>query len=141
MQIKRSLPWLVWACRAGTRDFCSALAALVGPVPVQNIFSSPSNFSFVPITQLAGQAAVLGHLSLNMSLLPTSLTRLRFFASPHTQENSTLLSYLCFVTQYFLGIFLLSTVPDKYFEKIKRMNLSFGYPAKKGCSLRIRRIR
>jgi hypothetical protein len=26
-----------WACRAGTRDFCSALAALVGPV--QNIFS------------------------------------------------------------------------------------------------------
>jgi hypothetical protein len=30
------LTWLVrWACRAGTRDFCSALAALVGPV--QNI--------------------------------------------------------------------------------------------------------
>ncbi len=28
-----------WACRAGTRDFCSALAALV--VPVQNIFSPP----------------------------------------------------------------------------------------------------
>ncbi len=31
------LPWLCWrACRAGKRDFCSALAALVGPV--QNIF-------------------------------------------------------------------------------------------------------
>jgi hypothetical protein len=39
-QIKGVLPWLVcWACRAGTRDFCSALAALVGPV--QNIFFSP----------------------------------------------------------------------------------------------------
>ncbi len=32
--------WLVcWACRAGTRDFCSALAALVGPVKI--FFSSP----------------------------------------------------------------------------------------------------
>ncbi len=31
------LSWLVrWACSAGIRDFCSALAALVGPV--QNIF-------------------------------------------------------------------------------------------------------
>ncbi len=30
--------FLGWACRAGTRDFCSALAALIGPV--QNIFSS-----------------------------------------------------------------------------------------------------
>jgi hypothetical protein len=28
------LPWLdCWACRAGTRDNCPALAALVGPVP------------------------------------------------------------------------------------------------------------
>jgi hypothetical protein len=35
--MKGVLPWLVdWACRAGTRDFCSALAAQVGPV--QNIF-------------------------------------------------------------------------------------------------------
>ncbi len=34
---EKVLPWLVcWACRAGTRDFCSAWAALVGPV--QNIF-------------------------------------------------------------------------------------------------------
>jgi hypothetical protein len=31
------LPWLVcWTCVAGTRDFCSALAALGSPV--QNIF-------------------------------------------------------------------------------------------------------
>ena len=28
-----------WACRAGTRDFCSALAALVDPV--QNVFYAP----------------------------------------------------------------------------------------------------
>jgi hypothetical protein len=34
---ERVLPWLFhWACRAGTRDFWTALAALVGPV--QNIF-------------------------------------------------------------------------------------------------------
>jgi hypothetical protein len=32
-QMKGVLSWLVrWACRAGTRDFCSALAALVGRV-------------------------------------------------------------------------------------------------------------
>ncbi len=32
VQIKGVLPYLVrWARRAGTRDFCSALAALVGP--------------------------------------------------------------------------------------------------------------
>ncbi len=43
-----------WACRAGTRDFCSALAALVGLVHFN---------SFVLIAQQAGQAAVLGHLS------------------------------------------------------------------------------
>ncbi len=35
---KGVLPWLVrWACRAGTRDFCPALAALVSTV--QNIFT------------------------------------------------------------------------------------------------------
>jgi hypothetical protein len=39
-QMKGVLSWLVhWACRASARDFCSALAALVGPV--QNIFPSP----------------------------------------------------------------------------------------------------
>jgi hypothetical protein len=43
-QIKEVLPWSVrWACRTGTKDFCFALAALVGLV--QNIFSSPSTFS------------------------------------------------------------------------------------------------
>ncbi len=62
-------PWLVsWACRAGTRDFCSTLAALVGPV--QKIFFLAVHFfnSFVPIAQQAGQAAVLGLLSLNKCL-------------------------------------------------------------------------
>jgi hypothetical protein len=42
--MKEVLPWLVrWACRAGTRDFCSALAAEVDPV--QNIFSSSYTIS------------------------------------------------------------------------------------------------
>jgi hypothetical protein len=63
--MKGILPWLAyWACRAGTRDFCSVLAALAGPV--QNIFFLTIHFlnSFVPIAQQAGQAAVLGRLSL-----------------------------------------------------------------------------
>jgi hypothetical protein len=65
-QMKGVLSWLVrWACRACTRYFCSALAALVGPV--QNIFVLTVSVhyfnSFVPIAQQAGhsgQAAVLG---------------------------------------------------------------------------------
>jgi hypothetical protein len=49
-QMKGVLPWLVsWACRAGIRDFCSTLAALVAPVQ-------------------AGQAAVLGRLSFSKCL-------------------------------------------------------------------------
>jgi hypothetical protein len=37
--MKVVLPWLDrWACRACTGDFCSSLAAIIGPVPVQNIF-------------------------------------------------------------------------------------------------------
>ncbi len=69
VQIKGVLPWLVrWACRNGTRDFCSALAALVGPV--QNIFFLSVHYfnSFVPIAQQAGQEVVLGRLYLSMSL-------------------------------------------------------------------------
>jgi hypothetical protein len=39
VQMKGGLPWLVrLALRAGTKDFCPALAVLVGPV--QNIFFS-----------------------------------------------------------------------------------------------------
>jgi hypothetical protein len=63
--MKEVLPWLVlWACHAGTRDFRSALAALVGPV--QNIFFLAVHFfnSFVPIAHQAGQGVVLGFLSL-----------------------------------------------------------------------------
>jgi hypothetical protein len=50
VQLKGVLPWLVhWACRAGTRDFCSALSALLGPV--QNIFFLTVHYlnSFDPI--------------------------------------------------------------------------------------------
>jgi hypothetical protein len=69
VQMKGVLPWLVrWACRASTRDFCSALAALVGPV--QKNFSPTVHYfnSFVPVAQQAGQAAMLGRLSLSMCL-------------------------------------------------------------------------
>jgi hypothetical protein len=48
VQIKRVLPWLVrWACRAGTRDFSPALAALESPV--QNTFSHAVHY-FNPLT-------------------------------------------------------------------------------------------
>jgi hypothetical protein len=63
------LPWLCWrACRAGKRDFCSALAVLVGPV--QNIFFLAVHYfnSFVHIALQVGQAVVLGRLSLSMCL-------------------------------------------------------------------------
>jgi hypothetical protein len=68
-QMKGFLSWLVrWAGRAGTRYFCSALAALVGLV--QNIFFSTVHYfnAFIPIAQQAGQAAELGHLSLSVCL-------------------------------------------------------------------------
>ncbi len=57
-----------WACPAGTRDFCSALAALVGPV--QTIFFLAVHYlnSFVPMAQQAGQAAGLSRLSLSMCI-------------------------------------------------------------------------
>jgi Mg2+/citrate symporter len=50
--------------------FCSALASLVGPV--QTIFFLTDHYfiSFLPIAQQAGQAAVLGRLSLCMCLWP-----------------------------------------------------------------------
>jgi hypothetical protein len=69
VQMKGVLPQLFdWACRAGTRDFCPALAALVGPV--QNIFFLTVHYfhSFVPIAQQAGQAVGLGRLSLSTRL-------------------------------------------------------------------------
>jgi hypothetical protein len=63
-QMKGVLSWLV---PAGTRGYCSDLAALVGPV--QNIFSSPYTFQFLcPHRPVAGQAAVLGRLSLSVCL-------------------------------------------------------------------------
>jgi hypothetical protein len=68
--MKEVLSWLVrWPCRAGTRYFCFGLAALVGPV--QNIFVLTVQYfnSFVPVAQQAGQAAVLGRLSLSVLCL------------------------------------------------------------------------
>ncbi len=56
VQMKGVLSWLVrWAYRAGTRDFCSALAAVVGPV--QNVFFLTVYYfnSFVFVAQQAGQ--------------------------------------------------------------------------------------
>jgi hypothetical protein len=67
--MKEALSWLVsWASCVGTRDFCSALSTLVGPV--QHIFFLAVHYfnSVVPIAQQTGLAAVLGRLSLNVSL-------------------------------------------------------------------------
>jgi hypothetical protein len=69
IQMKGVLPCLVrWACRTGTRDLCSALAALVGRV--ENIFFLTVHYfnCFVPIAQQARRTAVLGRLYLSMCL-------------------------------------------------------------------------
>jgi hypothetical protein len=84
--MKGVLSWLVrWACRAGTRDFYSALAALVGPV--QNILSLAVNFfnSSVPIALQARQSAVLGRLSLGLFLWAIHVKRLYYNNDQQTQ--------------------------------------------------------
>jgi hypothetical protein len=66
-QKKGVLPWLVrLAYSASRRDFCSALAALVGPV--LNIFSSPYTISIPLSPSPSNLAVVLGRLSLKMCL-------------------------------------------------------------------------
>jgi hypothetical protein len=81
VQMRGVLPWLVhWAVVCGF--FCSALAALVGPV--QNMyFLTVHYFNFcVPIAQQARQAAVLDRLSLSMCLwVHTHLTPTFFLGS------------------------------------------------------------
>jgi hypothetical protein len=60
--MKGVLSWLVfWACRAGTSDFCSALAALVGPV--KKHFSSAYT------------------ISISLSLSPSKLGRQPFWVA------------------------------------------------------------
>ena len=62
--MKGVLPWLVrWACRAGTRDFCSALADLVGPLnpPPPTVHNLDS---FVPCIAQQAEQARLGRLSM-----------------------------------------------------------------------------
>ncbi len=72
VQMKGGLSWLVsWALRASTRDLRLALAALVGPVQSTFILTMHHFNLLVPIAQHAGQAVVLGHLSL--SVCPCSL--------------------------------------------------------------------
>ncbi len=72
---------LYWHENAGTRDFCSALAALVGPVQYNTFFSLYTTHSiqyiyfnyFVPIAKQTGQAAVLGRLSQRVYVSGTGL--------------------------------------------------------------------
>ncbi len=101
-----------WASCAVTRDFCSALAALAGPV--QNIFFLTVHYfsSFAPIAQQAGQAAVLGRLSLSMflcaSLTPCLLSLLSMwqveFANINMQaggdQRSKIKKWICAFVYY-----------------------------------------
>jgi hypothetical protein len=78
--MKWVLPWLdPWALGAGTRDFCPALATLVGRRPSTNIvffFTVHYFTSFVPIAQQAGQAVVPSRLSHIMCLCLTGVDSL-----------------------------------------------------------------
>ncbi len=58
-----------WACHADTRDFCSSLAALAGPVK-KFFFSSPYTISILlsPSPRKLMQTVVLGRLSFSMCL-------------------------------------------------------------------------
>ncbi len=68
-QMKVVVSWFVrWACTACTRDFCSALTVLVGPVQTNFFLAVQYYSSFVPIAQQAGQAALLGRLPLSVCL-------------------------------------------------------------------------
>ncbi len=103
-----SVPLLVgsWACRAA----CSALVALVGPV--QNIFSLALAYfsSFVPIAHQAGQAAVLGRMSLRVvsaqdkptiSVCALMISSFDFLIGEKIEKKYLLLYYL-HILQYFL---------------------------------------
>jgi hypothetical protein len=71
VQMKGALPWLVrWECRAGTRVFCSTLAALVAQYKIYFFPRRTVHFFnfFVLIAQQAGQAIMLGRLSHSMCL-------------------------------------------------------------------------
>jgi hypothetical protein len=70
--MKWVFPCLVrWALLAGTRDFCPALAALVGLEKIIFFLTVHYFNSFVSIAQQAGQAAVVrGRLSLLLIPLP-----------------------------------------------------------------------
>jgi hypothetical protein len=64
--MKGVLPWLFrWAfCHADTRDFCSALAALIGPV--QNIFFLTVHY-FDSFCKLGRQPCWVAYLSVCVS--------------------------------------------------------------------------
>jgi len=72
--MKGVLPWLVlWVCRAGTRDFCSALAVLVA-AQYKIRFSSPYTISIhlsPSPSKLGRQACWVVCLLIWISLVPT----------------------------------------------------------------------
>jgi hypothetical protein len=62
VQIKGIRPWLVrWACRAGKRDFSSALAALV--CPLHNIFLFPHQSPYTISVHFSPSSSKLGRKS------------------------------------------------------------------------------
>ncbi len=68
-QMKGILSWLVcWAGRADTRDFCSTLAALVGPVLTKYFFPHRTLFHFLCPHRPASWAGSRAGLSLSVCL-------------------------------------------------------------------------
>ncbi len=75
-----------WACRAGTRDFCSVLTALVGSSLPSTKYFFPHRTLFQLLNRhrlpIVRQAAVLGRLSLSMCLCSVL-----FCCAMSTQQN------------------------------------------------------
>jgi hypothetical protein len=98
----RVLPWLPSWPRAGTRDFCPALASLVGPV--QNIIFLAAHYftSFVPIAQKAGRHHYL--FSTNVSAERRTITTMKKpLWSHHSGKFRSVLPIILVILLFFDG--------------------------------------
>jgi hypothetical protein len=91
VQMNWVLPWLVrWACCAGTKDFCSALAALVRP-SIKYFYSHRTLFQFLCLHRPAswGGSRAGSPISSYVSLVFNKISEAKFIV-PDWGDNSRL---------------------------------------------------